>query len=166
MRDEDTLLRESERIAQLLDHARAMAGPQTWAIIDELIQRTVGLYGSGLASLVAIARATAESDDAVCDAITADALLSSLLIIHDVHPLPLAARIERAIADGCARTGQRPTDIEVAGIDAVEGVTLRVAPRAAPAQAAITRAIEALAPEVTAVHIEAAPRLYAIRRRS
>lgn len=171
---DESLHRESERIAALLDEAQAMAGPLTWQRIDELIQRVVGLYGAGIASLVDIAKKTSRNAAVLEDTIEADELVSSLLIVHGVHPLSTRRRVERAIADVCARAGESAMDIdvEVVDIDPGDVVTLRLSngtPSSRNAMAdAIKRAIDARAPEVARVDIEGtapAPKLYQITRR-
>ena len=90
-RAEDTeLRRESERIAQLIEDLGALAGAPVRQRAEELVRRLIHLYGEGLRRLMGIF--AAEPLDPVTQArLRADALVSSLLVLHDLHPDPDAA---------------------------------------------------------------------------
>jgi hypothetical protein len=85
-RAEDTeLRRESERIAQLIEDLGALAGAPVRQRAEELVRRLIHLYGEGLRRLMGIF--AAEPLDPTARArLRADALLSSLLVLHDLHP--------------------------------------------------------------------------------
>lgn len=84
--DEDSdLRRESERIAQLIEDLGALAGAPVRQRAEELVQRLIHLYGEGLRRLMDIFVAR-PLDEATRARLRADALLSSLLVLHDLHP--------------------------------------------------------------------------------
>jgi hypothetical protein len=87
---EDALRREGERIAELLDDVGNLAAAPVRTRVEELVQRLVHLYGAGLRRLLDLAGA-ARDDPAFRAALAADALLSSLLVLHDLHPDAAAA---------------------------------------------------------------------------
>jgi len=90
---EADLRREGERIAQLIEDVGAMAGAPVRQRVEELVKRLMHLYGTGLASLIAILTdGRGPLDGAVRARLRADPLLSSLLVLHDIHPDPEAAR--------------------------------------------------------------------------
>ena len=90
-RAEDTeLRRESERIAQLIEDLGALAGAPVRQRAEELVRRLIHLYGEGLRRLMGIF-AAAPLDPAAHARLRADALVSSLLVLHDLHPDPDAA---------------------------------------------------------------------------
>ena len=91
--DED-LRREGERIAQLIEDLGTMAGAPVGQRVEELVRRLMHLYGTGLASLLRILGDTQPQglDDATRARLRADALLSSLLVLHGIHPDRDAAR--------------------------------------------------------------------------
>ncbi|HVX94916.1 MAG TPA: hypothetical protein VHK47_08400 [Polyangia bacterium] len=89
--DDGELRRESDRIVQLIEDLGAMAGAPVRQRAEELAQRLVHLYGAGLERLMSIWEATGRSAEA--DArLHADPLVSSLLVLHDLHPVAAAAR--------------------------------------------------------------------------
>jgi hypothetical protein len=83
---EDTeLRRESERIAQLIEDLGALAGAPVRQRAEELVRRLIHLYGEGLRRLMGILAAR-PLDEPAREQLRADALVSSLLVLHDLHP--------------------------------------------------------------------------------
>jgi len=60
---------------------------------EELVTRLVRLYGAGLERIM---RITAD-DSRLRARFVADPLVESLLLIHDLHPLDVGARVRRAL---------------------------------------------------------------------
>lgn len=89
--DDADLRRESERICQLIDDLGAMGGAPIRQRAEELVSRLVHLYGAGLASLMEII-GPERLDDQTRARLGADPLVSSLLLLHGVHPDPERAR--------------------------------------------------------------------------
>jgi hypothetical protein len=85
--EESALRREGERIAQLIDDLGAMGGAPIRRGVDELVRRLVHLYGTGLTRLV---RLVGPLDAPTRTRLCEDALVSSLLLLHDAHPMPEA----------------------------------------------------------------------------
>jgi hypothetical protein len=88
--EDSELQRESERIAQLIEDLGALAGAPVRHRAEELVRRLIHLYGEGLRRLMGIFAAE-PLDPTVRGRLRADALLSSLLVLHDLHPDPDAA---------------------------------------------------------------------------
>ncbi len=91
---DDDLRREGERIAQLIDDLGSIAGAPVRDRVDELMRRLLHLYGTGLGSLLRIlgGEQLQRLDDDARARLRRDALLSSLLVLHGLHPDPEAAR--------------------------------------------------------------------------
>jgi hypothetical protein len=90
---DEGLRREGERIAQLIEDLATMAGAPVRQRVDELVRRLVHLYGTGLERLLQIVAGDPERmDDTVRARLRADALLSSLLVLHGIHPDPDGAQ--------------------------------------------------------------------------
>jgi hypothetical protein len=88
------LRREGDRIAQLIDDVGAIAGAPVRQRVEELVRRLMHLYGTGLGSLLRIVVLAGDGqrlDDATRARLHADPLLSSLLVLHGLHPDPEAA---------------------------------------------------------------------------
>jgi hypothetical protein len=83
--EDSELQRESERIAQLIEDLGALAGAPVRQRAEELVRRLIHLYGEGLRRLMGIF-AVEPLDPTARARLRADALLSSLLVLHDLHP--------------------------------------------------------------------------------
>jgi Fe-S cluster biogenesis protein NfuA len=139
-----------------------MAGPTTWQRVEELVRRLVGLYGDALGRILAASGADGAPDPALAARLCDDELVSSLLLLHGLHPIPAAERVARAVEALRARLAP-DVAIELTGLGEDGVVRLRVAGEASGcggAGAALARSIEGAileaAPEVSRVEIEGA----------
>jgi Fe-S cluster biogenesis protein NfuA len=88
---------EGDRIARLLDEIQAMAGPTTWQRVEELVRSLVTMYGDALGRVLAVAREGGALEPSRAARLCEDELVSSLLLLHGLHPLPTAERVARAV---------------------------------------------------------------------
>jgi hypothetical protein len=150
MTGDEELRREGDRIAALLEDLRPLAGGPVWQRIEEVVQRLVHLYGCGIERLLALVQV----DDAVRARLDADPLVSSLLLLHGLHPLSPAARARRAADEACARLAVPASAVALTlGEDGVAVARLSVDRR--ELGPALERAILDATPELSAVTIEA-----------
>ncbi|QEV57273.1 hypothetical protein CP981_35635 [Streptomyces platensis] len=161
------------RVEEVLDRLAQRDDREASAAAEELVRVLMDFYGAGLARIMHLT-GSATGGDGARSALLRDELVTSLLVLHDLHPEDTATRIGRAL-DSVRR--QHPA--EVAEFDADAG-TLRL--RAADsggcgcpstsqqAQQAVEAAVSCFAPEVTSMEWEAAggraePALLQISRR-
>ena len=125
------------------------------------MQRLVRLYGAGLARLMGHVRELGHLDGALTSRLAGDELLASLLLLHDLHPWPVAERVR-------ARAGRRARTAAVAhralhlaggrgpgGQSAPGKLWARSAPRrCCRSTALLVRALQDAAPEITQVAVE------------
>ncbi|MEO3874335.1 hypothetical protein ABGB18_36545 [Nonomuraea sp. B12E4] len=126
----------NERISRI-ESMLEQAGPAA----SELVKELLDLYGDGLARVMA---AVGEEQAA---RLAADELVSSLLLLHDLHPLDTRARVESALAG---------TSAEVLVVEE-DWVRLRLRPTgcgSAPAESALREAVRNAAPEIEHVEIQ------------
>ncbi len=154
-------LREvGDRIEAILAELRS-ASPPVAEKAETLVRLLMDLYGAGLARVVEIVGEAGEAGARVLDRMAADPLLASLLILHDLHPLPLEARIQQALDRVRPYLGSHAGGVEFLGVDESGVVHLRLegSCRGCPSSAvtvklAIERAIMEAAPEVAGVEVE------------
>ncbi|MET9898937.1 NifU family protein [Streptomyces sp. NPDC006446] len=153
-----------ERIGALLDELAQQAGPEARDTADELVRCLVEFYGEGLARAVRLLRAAPDGADPLA-VLTADELVSDLLILHDLHPEDTATRVGRALDKVRPYLGSHAGDVEVAGLDmeAADGPTLRLKLRGScdgcPSSTQTVRwtieeAVARIAPEVEHIEVE------------
>lgn len=150
-----------ERIEQLLEEIRAMAGRPTWQRVDELIRLVVELYGDGLSRIVELLQFEGTVQEAR-ERLLDDELLASLLILHGLHPREVADRVSDALERVRPYLGSHGGDVELVGIDETSGVVkLRLGGSCdgcpssmITVKLAVEGAIKELAPEITRVEVE------------
>ena len=150
-----------ERVEALLADLREQGGPGASATAEELVSCLVELYGAGLAGIVRIIGEDAEAGGRLLDAMVADPLVESLLLLHDLHPLDTSTRIRRAVEEILPQLGSHAGEVEYGGMDTHGVVHLRLergahgcGSTAATIAAAIEQAVAAAAPEAAGVDVE------------
>ncbi|GER82724.1 MAG: NifU family protein [Thermogemmatispora sp.] len=97
-------LQPPHEIERLLAEIEQLPDPQMRAFAEELVRALVALYGEGLRRIVELLTA-AESTRTLSPAtgprllelLASDELVAGLLLLHDLHPVPLKERVERAL---------------------------------------------------------------------
>jgi Fe-S cluster biogenesis protein NfuA len=149
-----------ERVEALIAELRARAGSQAGDVAEELVGCLVELYGAGLAAIVAILGADHDAGPPLLDALAADPLVESLLLVHDLHPLDADARIRRALEQVRPRLGAHADAIEYLGIDDRDMVKLRLTASghgcgsASTVRQTVEEAVTEAAPETAGVAVE------------
>ena len=159
-----------ERVETLIAELRSQAGPQAAATAEELVSCLVELYGTGLATIIEV---VSEDRPELMDKLVADPLVESLLLVHDLHPLEVSARVRRAVEQVLPQLGSHAGDVEYLGLDDTGVLRLRLEQRGCSADTVrdlISKAVAAAAPEAARVDIElvqppAEPALLQITRR-
>jgi Fe-S cluster biogenesis protein NfuA/nitrite reductase/ring-hydroxylating ferredoxin subunit len=154
-----------ERIERLLEEVRSMASPPAWQRVDELIRLILELYGSGLGRIVEITAEAGPSGEALIDRFTQDELISSLLVLHGLHPEDFATRVRKALTRVRPYLGSHGGDVELVEADEATGVVrLRMegSCEACPSSTltvklAVEGAIREVAPELSSIEVEGVP---------
>jgi Fe-S cluster biogenesis protein NfuA len=155
----DDLRATGDRIERLLEELRAAADPRSYQLAENLLRSVADLYGGGLARVVELVRDAAPP---VMARLVEDELVASLLLVHGLHPDPVAARVERALEGVRPFLAQHDGDVELLDIDADAGaVLLRLLGScdgcpSSPVtlQHAVEQAIFEAAPEIVKIDVE------------
>lgn len=93
------LQRMADRIGELLTGFESVSTPrQARESAEELVQAIVGLYGTGLARILAVVYETAgERSDEIFEKLITDPFVESLLSLHGLHPIPVEERVAAAL---------------------------------------------------------------------
>src|SRR4029077_17108079 len=120
----------------------------------------VGMYGDGLAAIVAALADEGEPGRAIMDRLVAAPLGEGLLLLHGLHPLDVDARIQRALDQVRPYLGSHAGGVQYLGVsDGVARLRLEGSCHGCPsstvtARLAIEGAVQDAAPEVTEVVVE------------
>jgi Fe-S cluster biogenesis protein NfuA len=147
------------RVEELLDGLRS--GPPSAAqAAEELVSLLVGLYGGGLAAIVELLGQQGEAGAATLAAMADDPRVEGLLLLHDLHPLDVDARIQQALDRVRPYLGSHAGGVQYLGVtDGVARLRLEGSCDGCPSstvtvELAIRGAVEDAAPEVTQVVVE------------
>ena len=96
---ERELTERATRIETLLGEMEAMPDQAQRERMTAVVSGVVGLYGEGLARILAIVeRQSGQAQaGALLEALAGDELVSHLLLLHDLHPIPVEVRVTRAL---------------------------------------------------------------------
>lgn len=144
-----------ERAETALAEIEALPESRARSLAIEAVQALLDLYGEGLARIMAAAAKTGAKG--LPASLAQDGLVSHLLVIHDLHPLTLEARVCAALEEVRPYLKSHGGDAELAGLEeGVARVRLRGSCRGCPSstatmRGAIEQAVRRAAPELTAV---------------
>jgi Fe-S cluster biogenesis protein NfuA len=152
--------RVGDRIEEILGLLRS--GDATGAAAaEELVGLLVGLYGDGLGHIVATLRDAGPAGAELLAEMTEDPLVESLLLLHDLHPLDVDTRIQRALDRVRPYLGSHAGGVEYLGVtaDGVARLRLEGSCHGCPSSTvtvrlAIEDAVKDTAPEVGEVAVE------------
>jgi len=149
-----------ERIELLLE-ASAAAGPVARERAEELVRLVVELYGAGLERLMDLAYDAGALSDELLDAMAGDALVSSLLLVHGLHPYGVEERVERALEEVRPYLGSHGGDVRLVEVTDEGVVHLEMlgscdgcGSSAATLEDAVEGAIRTAAPEIQAIELD------------
>ncbi len=150
-----------DRIEELLEQLETSLDGRDFEQVQDVISLVTELYGGGLARILELAG----EDTALRERLAEDDLVASLLVLHDLHPLDLDARVHHALESVRPYLGSHGGDVEIVSIDGAAGVvTLQMlgscdgcASSSVTLELAVQRAIEEAAPEITRIDVVGGP---------
>lgn len=150
-----------DRIEELVGELRSGLDPVSWRRVEEALSLVTDLYGGGLAAVLGVLK-TEECGAAVMTRLLEDELVSSLLVLHGLHPHDLNDRVQQALVEVRPYLGSHGGDVEVLEIDAAAGI-VRLSllgscdgcpSSSATLRFAVERAIREAAPEITTIEVD------------
>src|SRR5262249_50297269 len=87
------------RVERLLEELRRNAGPPVFARVEELVHCLVDVYGAGLERTLSHALKAGAASPTFQNLLSDDELVSSLLLLHGLHPHSTEARVRKALQD-------------------------------------------------------------------
>jgi len=85
------------RLEALVQEVSEFSDPRVRATAEELVQTLLDMYGEGLARLLEITAESEASGLALIDTFASDELLSSLFLLHGLHPVDIETRVMLAL---------------------------------------------------------------------
>jgi Fe-S cluster biogenesis protein NfuA/nitrite reductase/ring-hydroxylating ferredoxin subunit len=148
-----------QRIQDLQERLEATGEETTREVADELVSAVVQMYGAGLERIVELLADAGPDGRAFADAMSQDGLVSTLLLIHDLHPVPLEDRVRAALDEVRPYMESHGGNVELLSLhDGVATIHLRgscsdCSASSVTLELAIKQALEEAAPDLEALEV-------------
>lgn len=146
-----------ERIEELVRRIEDLPDQDARASALALVQALMDFHGEALDRLMEIVASQGDPGYLIFDKFNGDELVSNLLLLYGLHPLPLEERVLRALEQVKPHLASHGGDVELLGIDeGVVSLRLHGTCKGCPSSAetlklAIEAAIFAAAPDVVSI---------------
>ncbi|HEX8772751.1 MAG TPA: NifU family protein [Pyrinomonadaceae bacterium] len=151
-----------QQVEGLIRRIENLPDPAARASALELVQALMDFHGAGLDRLMEIVAEAGEAGYAIFDNFARDELVGSLLLLYNLHPVPLETRVMQALDKVRPYLDSHGGNVELIGIsDDVVRLRLQGSCKSCPSSSmtlklAIEEAIMAAAPDVVAIEAEGA----------
>jgi Fe-S cluster biogenesis protein NfuA len=154
------------RIENLIQGLDGITDEKVRGQARELVEALLEMQGAGLERVMEIVYDSGPTGQSTIDELGRDELVSSLLLVHGLHPLDLESRVRNALEKVGPRLAQHGGSVELLGVTREGAVKLRLAGNCHGCPSSILtlkfsieEAIYAAAPDVTSLEVEGtAPR--------
>jgi Fe-S cluster biogenesis protein NfuA len=150
-----------QQLDDLLHEAEQNADPVAQAVLQKLASGMLELHGIAIERILENVTAAGDAGAAILDTLGRDEIVSSLLILHGLHPLSIDARIRGALEKVKPYLASHGGHVELQSVTEEGVVSLRLegSCHGCPSsrvtlQSNIEQEIYAAAPEVTAIVVE------------
>src|ERR1700678_4414979 len=89
--------RALQRAQDLSEALERLPDGQARQVGEDVLGTMLDLYGEGLRRILGIVDGAGAAGRQVREGLAADGVVASLLLIHDLHPVPLAVRVQEAL---------------------------------------------------------------------
>jgi Fe-S cluster biogenesis protein NfuA/nitrite reductase/ring-hydroxylating ferredoxin subunit len=157
--DDQGLQERVARIETLLEEIESLEDPNARAKAAEVVRVLLELYGEGLARMMEVV-AQGEEGETTFEAFAEDELVSSLLLLHGLHPLDVETRVVRALEEVRPYLLSHGGNVELLGIEGgVARVRMQGSCDGCPSSAvtlklAIEDAVQKAAPDLERIEAE------------
>lgn len=148
------------RIDGLVQELECTADPASRAAAKELVQSLIDLHGGAIQRILDIISKAGDIGTRIINLLGTDELVSSLLVLYDLHPDDFETRVRRALEKAHKFASSRGADIEVVAIAAgtvhvrIAGTAHSCGSTARDIQSVIREALFETSPDATDVVID------------
>jgi Fe-S cluster biogenesis protein NfuA/nitrite reductase/ring-hydroxylating ferredoxin subunit len=149
-----------ERVQELQDRLDGTGDRATRELADALVSAVVQMYGSGLERILERLHEGGEAGRGLALALSEDPFLGTLLMIHDLHPVPLEDRVRAALDEVRPYMESHGGNVELLSISGgVARIHLRgscsdCSASSVTLELAIKQALEQAAPDLEGLEVE------------
>jgi Fe-S cluster biogenesis protein NfuA/nitrite reductase/ring-hydroxylating ferredoxin subunit len=150
------------RVQELTADLESIADPGTAALAEELVSVVVQMYGEGLRRITATIAEAGPAAEEIRETLAADGVVASLLLIHDLHPIPVEERVAAALERVRPYMESHGGNVELLGVEdgvarlRLEGSCKTCSASSATLELAVRQALEEAAPDLEGMDVEGA----------
>jgi Fe-S cluster biogenesis protein NfuA/nitrite reductase/ring-hydroxylating ferredoxin subunit len=147
------------RIQDLQERLEATGDAATREVADALVASVIQMYGAGLERIVELLAAAGHAGTEIAQSLSDDDLVATLLLIHDLHPVPLEDRVRAALDSVRPYMESHGGNVELLSLhDGVATIHLRgscsdCSASSVTLELAIKQALEEAAPDLEALEV-------------
>jgi Fe-S cluster biogenesis protein NfuA/nitrite reductase/ring-hydroxylating ferredoxin subunit len=149
-----------ERVQRLSERVERLDDPVARDTAQELVAAILEMHGAGLATIGGVLDEAGPAGEMAKAKLVADPVVASLLLIHDLYPVPLEQRVGEALEEVRPYMESHDGNVELLGVeDGVVRLRLAGSCDGCPASAstlelAIKEALEKAAPDLAGLEVE------------
>lgn len=150
------------RIEWLTAELEVLADPRARDLAEELVSAVLELHGDGLERVLELIDEAGPAGSAIRQALVDDGVVGSLLLIHDLYPVPLEERVAEALASVQPYMESHGGGVELLGLERgvarlrLHGSCDGCAASSATLELAIKKALMETAPDLAGLEVEGA----------
>jgi Fe-S cluster biogenesis protein NfuA/nitrite reductase/ring-hydroxylating ferredoxin subunit len=148
------------RVQELQSRLESVEDPQARELAEELVSAVVQMYGAGLERILHSLLAGGEEGERLALELAEDPRVATLLLIHDLHPVGLEERVQRALEHVRPYMESHGGNVELLSLnEGVARISLRgscsdCAASSVTLELAIKQALEEAAPDLEGLEVE------------
>jgi Fe-S cluster biogenesis protein NfuA len=159
--DRDSLPDELlDRVQSLSEELDRLPDARARELAQQLVEAIVAMYGDGLHRIIGAIERARDAGAAILDELAQDGAVASLLLIHDLYPVPLRERVLEALDTVRPYMESHGGDVELLALDdgvarlALVGSCNGCAASRATLELAIRQALEEHAPDLAGLEVD------------
>ena len=148
------------RVQDLSERVEALEDPRARTLAQDLVSAVIAMYGDGLERMMAVVRDSRVAGATILDQFAQDGTVASLLLIHDLYPVDLHARVTEALDTVRPYMESHGGNVELVSLQdgvarlALEGSCNGCSASRATLELAIKQALDEHAPDLAGLEVD------------
>jgi Fe-S cluster biogenesis protein NfuA/nitrite reductase/ring-hydroxylating ferredoxin subunit len=149
-----------ERVQDLQAQLESSRDSATRELADDLVSAVVQMYGAGLERVLSILLEAGPEGERLAASLPDDPLVATLLLIHDLHPVPLEQRVRQALDSVRPYMESHGGNVELLSLEHgvarihLQGSCSDCSASSVTLELAIKQALEEAAPDLEGLEVE------------
>ncbi|HUA48109.1 MAG TPA: NifU family protein [Solirubrobacteraceae bacterium] len=149
-----------QRVQDLQAQLESSHDSATRELAEELVSAVVQMYGAGLEQILAALLEAGPEGERIAASLPDDPLVATLLLIHDLHPVALEQRVQRALDSVRPYMESHGGNVELLSLDHgvarihLQGSCSDCSASSVTLELAIKQALEEAAPDLEGLEVE------------